>query len=228
MDDRPQLAGTLPEGFVRSEKKPAMVGGAAGWITYFMLLGQSLDQAIISTKQLYQNMGWGVMEIHIDDEHGHISDPNELSNRTQGCGFLSVVKDVAQIVSELLKEQISGLSINQFQNVSGTNIFEELKKAGAKVVPLTGEHADNASVIINQKQGRKTLDRNQLFSEYPAFLWDQWATANNNVLRAFNKVAGVSIDLDQFTRLQTAVHLVTALRLGALKQDFSNLAIIQG
>ncbi len=188
MDDRPQLAGTLPEGFVKSEKKPAMVGAAAGWITYFMLFGQSLDQAIISTKQLYQDMQWGVMKIHIDDEHGHIFNPNELSNRTQGCGFLSVVKDVAQVVSELLKDKIPGLNNDQLQNVSGTNIFEELKKTGAKVVPLTDKHANNASVIINQIQGT-TLNRNQLFSKNPAFLWDQWATINNRVLDVFNNIA---------------------------------------
>jgi len=186
--------------------KPAFVGGAAGWVVMYLMSGQTLENAVISTKALYQKMNWGDMEIHTDN-HSH--------EGQVGCGFLNVQQSVIDVLKQL---NIPGLS-KEINKINGVAIFQALKNAGAKVITLTGAHkASQAKVVINQVVG-KTLDRQKLYDQNPAFLWDAWATANNKVLTEFNQLAQTNLELDNFTRLQAGLHLATGMFLNAVRLD---------
>lgn len=222
MDERPSLKkDQLDSNYFSAREikhpKPAMVGGAAGWTTYFLLIGQNIDQAIESTKTLYEKMNWGEMQVHIDDEHGAINIPKELKNRKKGCGFLGVVNEVVSITEELLKgEEIVGENISQ---INSEEIMNKLIEKGAKVVVLSGNHKNKnyeAQVVINDKED-KTLSRDSLYDENPVFLWDKWATTNQAVLAIFNNLADKDLSQEQFIKLQATVHLATGLMLDAIK-----------
>lgn len=207
----------------RENPKPSFVGGAAGFVVLYMLKGKSLEEAVAATKNLYEKMGWSQMEIHIDDEHGHITDLEQLRARNVGCGFLNVISDVVSVLKELKLTQLDPKSIN------GQQIFNALRKEGAKTVVLTGNHKlEEAGFVINDVGG-KTLPKDNLFEESPAFCWDRWATANGNVLAAFNELGNLNLSLEQFAKLQLNLHLATGLRLGALRLsgENPNLVIIR-
>jgi hypothetical protein len=208
--------------------KPAMVGGAAGWTTYFLLTGQAIDQAIESTKNLYQQMNWGEMQVHIDDEHGHITDVSTLKNRLTGCGFLGVINEVAAITKNLLAGE--GIVNQEALDIDSGTIMKGLIKTGAKVVPLTGNHKTKdhqARVVINDYKD-KTLNRDALYEQNPAFLWDKWATTNNQVLEKFNQIAGQNLSQEQFIKLQTTVHLATGMMLEAITLGSDGNVILLG
>ena len=235
MDERPSLTSDKITGYADyfttrnlETPKPAMVGGAAGWVTYFILTGQSVDQAVKSTKQLYQQMSWGDMEVHIDDEHGEVTDLEQLRERKKGCGFLRVINDVVRITQQLLKE--GNFITDKNISLQGDDIFTQLVAAGSKVVALTGHHkTDNyeARVVVNSVNGM-TLNRDRIYDTSPAFLWDAWATTNQQVLNAFNLLANTNLTSDQFLKLQTTVHLATGLMLNALNIGSNgNLVMIQ-
>lgn len=225
MDERKCITTGLLEGFTSRDlqkPKPAMVGGAAGWTTYFVLMGQDVKQAVSSTKKLYQHMSWGDMQMHIDDKHGELT-VEKISDRADGCGFLSVVNDVASITKDLLKED--GIVNQETVDFSGKEIFSGLKKEGAKTVVLTGNHKNKpkegeitkeARVVINMKDN-KTLNRDKIYDENPAFLWDAWATTNDDVLEKFNEISGKKLNKDQFMKFQATVHLATGIMLDAVQ-----------
>lgn len=200
----------------RENPKPSFVGGAAGFVVLYMLKGKFLEEAVAATKNLYEKMGWVEMEIHIDDDHGKIRDIEQLRERNVGCGFLNVVQDVVRVLKEL------GLTDIDPSLVDGKKIFITLKEAGAKTVVLTGNHKlEEAGFVINDVGG-KTLPKDNLFEESPAFCWDRWATANGNVLAAFNELGNLNLSLEQFAKLQLNLHLATGLRLGALRLSGEN------
>lgn len=193
-----------------AEPKPAFVGGAAGWVVMFMLSGKTLDQAIDLTKKLYEQKNWGKMEVHTDD-HGQL-----------GCGFLNVLPRVIEILKEL---KIPGL-IEKLPKFSGPEIYQALQQTGATEVVLTKAHkTGQAKVVINQ-QPNKTLDRQTLYETNPAFLWDAWATADQETLQAYNGLTETSLQADDFFRLQAGLHLATGLCLNAVRLEGPNKNLV--
>lgn len=191
--------------------KPSFVGGAGGFVVLYMLKGKSLEEAVSATAALYGKMGWGEMEIHIDDDHGKIKEIEQLRERNVGCGFLNVVQDVVRVLKEL------GLTDIDSSLVDGEKIFIALKEAGAKTVVLTGGHKLEEAIFAVNDVSDHTLPKDKLFTKNPAFCWDRWATANGNVLSAFNELGNLNLSLEQFIQLQLNLHLATGLRLGALR-----------
>jgi len=186
-----------------AEPKPAFVGGAAGWVVMFMLSGKTLPEAIALTKNLYQQKNWGDMEIHTDD-HGKL-----------GCGFLNVLPRVIAILKQL---DISGLN-KDLPEFSGPEIYQALQQTGATEVVLTKAHkTDQAKVVINQQQN-KTLNRQALYDQNPTFLWDAWATADQETLQAYNGLAETSLQADDFFQLQAGLHFATGLCLNAVRLE---------
>lgn len=207
MDERP-IKDSDPA--KNKQPKPAFVGGAAGWVVMFMLSGKDLSQAINLTQQLYQQKQWGDMEIHTDD-HGKL-----------GCGFLNVLPRVIAILKQL---DIPGLNKN-LPEFSGTEIYNALQQADATEVVLTEAHkTDQAKVVINQQQN-KTLDRQALYDQNPAFLWDAWATADQDTLNQYNSLAETDLKEDDFFRLQASLHLATGLCLNAVRLEGPNKNLV--
>ncbi len=196
--------------------RPAFPGGALGWVTMFEMMGYETDEAIEKTKQLYEEMGWGKMVIHMDDHHGDIKALLEGGDDVLGCGFLGIRKRVVKIMKKVFGKDID---ISTLSDTKKSEVIHKLFKAGAEVVVLTGNHkADEAHLVINHEKG-KTLDVGDLYDENPTFRWDAWATANDEVLTAFKELAGdraKDMDLDLFYRLQLGMNLITAELLGAL------------
>lgn len=193
-----------------AEPKPAFVGGAAGWVVMFMLSGKTLDQAIDLTKKLYEQKNWGKIEVHTDD-HGQL-----------GCGFLNVLPRVIAILKQL---DISGLN-KDLPEFSGPEIYSALQQNGSTEVVLTGAHkTDQAKVVINQ-QPNKTLDRQTLYENNPAFLWDAWATTDVETLDQYNSLAEASLQADGFFRLQAGLHLATGLCLNAVRLEGPNKNLV--
>jgi len=183
--------------------KPAFVGGAAGWVVMYLMSGMNLFDAVSATVSLFEQNNWGDMEIHTDD-HAEI-----------GCGFLNVQPKVINTLKNL---KLPGLADN-IELVDGKAIFEALKQAGARVITLTGKHkADTARVVVNQVEGT-TLDRQALYDENPAFLWDAWATTGEKVRNSFNNLSGNNLDAGNFMRLQAAMHLATGTFLNAVRLE---------
>jgi hypothetical protein len=196
--------------------KPSFVGGAAGFTFMFYLADPActIEQAAQKTRTLYEQMRWGDMEIHIDDEHGHITDPARLLERNKGCGFLGASPNLLTILRDL---DLTKRTIKEDKKSTfGQDMFNALRKEGAKTVILEGNHAPDAKIVINQIEG-KTYPKDNQFTTQPAFCWDMWATANQEVYEKF-LVAG-SIDANKFTiqrfqRIQAAMHLATGMLLG--------------
>lgn len=161
------------------------------------------------------------MEIHIDDEHGKITDLTKLLSRTKGCGFLGVSDSVVEILKEL-NLTYRFIAANEKRDFV-QNIFTHLQRAGAKIIVLEGNHANNAQIIINQIPNY-TYPKDILFHEAPAFCWDMWATTNNKVYEEFLKAGNLSkedLSLEQFINMQLAMHFATAmlLRVARIGQD---------
>jgi len=195
------------------QPKPAFVGGAAGWTVMFMLSGKNLPEAITLTVKLYQQKNWRKMEIHTDD-HGKL-----------GCGFLNVLPKVIEILQEL---QIPGLSAI-LPEFNGNKIYSGLQQAGATEIILTKAHkTEQAKVVINQRLNT-TLNRQALYKNNPAFLWDTWATTDQDTLQAYNGLAETNLKENDFLRLQAALHLATGLCLNAVRLEGpnKNLVILQ-
>lgn len=219
--------------------KPAYVAGAEGWRMTFMLVGKSFDEAGTATSELYRDLGWGQREAHTDD-HMHVDpgekpSPGDIKERNLGCGALAKKNDVAEIVLELLGDEIPQLQslqtavLSNFTGVSSEQHIADLRKKGGKIVPLTGDHKTaQAHVVVNFVPG-KTLDRVELFDQHPAFVWDAWATIGGEVLAKFNELAETNLSAEQFLKLQIAMHLVTGLLLNAvrLEGDQKNLVILE-
>jgi len=181
--------------------KPAFVGGAAGWVVMYLMTGMSLPEAVSATVSLYEQNNWGEMEIHTDD-HAEI-----------GCGFLNVQQKVIETLKNL---RVPGLS-DTINMVEGKEIFAALKEAGAKVVTLTGAHKTNEAKVVVNQVGKTTLDRQMLYDQNPAFLWDAWATTGDTVRNSFNGLSGGNLDANNFMRLQAAMHLATGTFLNAVR-----------
>jgi hypothetical protein len=215
MDERPTL-------IEKSKPKIAFVGGAAGWMVLFIATGLSYHQAVANTEMLYRQMNWGPLEGHIDDEHGHIASPARLEERIEGCGFLSVWTDVLQIMHSILKS--NDLLIHTPTNPENYQFIQTIRSKKGQIVTLTKSHKlDQAALVINDNCDGHTLDRNKLYtSGNPAFLWDKWATVNSAVLTVFCRLANCRLTLEQFDRIQTALHLTTASCLGAFKSKVGN------
>ncbi len=223
IDERPVKEVT---GMENRPLKPAFVGGASGWIVLFMAFGQSREEATNSTQELYNQVGWKTMEFHIDDEHGHIDDEEELAHRESGCGFLGVATNVV----ESMKQIFAGRFDLQSAQVDGSAIIREARLAGDTVVPLAGDHKNanyEAKVVVNTVPGT-TLDRGALYAENPAFLWDAWATTGDSLRGFFNELAGQELSADDFFRLQAALHLVTGKALNAVSfdEDSKNVVVV--
>jgi len=210
-----------PENSERSDK-PAMAGGAAGWVFYFMMTGKSLNDVFDLTKKLYQRMNWGEMEIHTDD---HGNDDHHL-----GCGFLNVVGKVASVVS-----QITGLP--KPEEINGGEIYSLLKQDGAKVVVLTGPHEIEKAMFVVNLEKDTVVDRvglhedsvSRRYGNQRAFAWDAWATITEEVLKHFNKLSGAGLSQEDFFRLQASTHLATGILLNALRLGPNgNLVVYEG
>ncbi|MCD8507041.1 hypothetical protein LRY65_00445 [Candidatus Woesebacteria bacterium] len=224
VDERPKM--NVPE-MQDYKRKAAFVGGAAGWVALYMGFGQSQDEAFASTRKMYESLGWGNLEFHIDNEHGHIHDAEELANRNSGCGFLGVATQVFADMKELFGNSYAGL---QTPEIDGSSVISTARNAGDVIVPLEGDHKTanyEARVVVNTHDGM-TLDRDALYAENPAFLWDAWATVNPKVLAVFNEISGENLSHEEFYRLQAALHLITCARLNALNlgEKSNNLVML--
>jgi len=215
IDERPWLNETDKP---KVELKAAFVGGAAGWIVLFMMFGKSLEEATEATQSLYQKLNWGKMEFHIDDEHGHVHE-DKLESRNSGCGFLGVATKVTAAIHELLGDRFTQLKA---VSVDGEEVIAQARSREDTIVALTGNHKTagyEAAVVVNFGNKGKTLNRQELYEEKPAFLWDAWATVNDSVLTAFNELAEQDLELDDFFRIQAALHLITGYALNAVSFD---------
>ncbi len=213
----------------KKDLKPGFVGGATGWMVLFMSTGKSFAEAVRLTGQLYQERHWRQMEGHIDNHHGHITDPHELAKRTEGCGFLGVWQNVFQVMKQSLQEELHGQMdfADNIEPKTSTDFINAVRENGGNIVPLTGHHkAGEAAVAINLVPG-KTLDRTALFDTDPAFLWDAWKSTDTQTLDTFNSLAKTNLTGEGFFKLQASLHLATGFFLDALKGDSTpNLVII--
>lgn len=238
MDERKPLHGTaaepLPQPLVEVSKPPkaAMVGGAAGWMMYFRMMGLDVPHAADATRQLYEKMGWGKMEVHNDDEHGHMHSPAEVAKNKKGCGALSVKDEAFAVVYDLLRDEMPGAISKVEKDASGEQYIEELVGRGADVVPLTGNHktkdqdpSRNAAVVVNMQPGT-TIDREAAYDTNPLFLWDAGSTTGTDVLAAFNRITDEqmvaqaghhhsALTARHFVQIQAAMHLAVGDLLGA-------------
>lgn len=230
MDERPPLHGTTTEPLQKPlaeasrPPKAAMVAGAAGWMMYFRLMGLDVAHAADATKELYKQMGWGRMEVHNDDHHGHITSQEALRQNKKGCGALGVKDDALSVVYDLLMDEMPE-AIHKVENdASGDEYIDELVKRGAEIVPLTKDHktkqadpAKNAAVVVNMQPGM-TIDREAAYDTAPCFLWDAGSTTGTEVLSAFNKITDAqmvnqaghhhsALTTRHFVQLQAATHL---------------------
>ncbi len=219
VDERGATAQIINQGGVKRmshdvEKRdlePGFYGGAAGFTVMFMMVGQSFEKAIQSTKSFYKQMGWQMI-IHIDD-HGKESVLKKLT----GCGFLKVWHEVVAATHSLLTDQgFDSLAdpneIPDFQ--SQRELFiERLQQEGALNVILSGKHAAEAHVVINMVEG-KTLPNGAMYDEAASFELGLWLTASTKALEAFNNLAGSQFTLQQFEKLQVTMYLTTVALLG--------------
>jgi hypothetical protein len=116
--------------------------------------------------------------VHIDDEHGHITEEAELSSRVKGCGYDSVR---AQVLARL------GVTLDY---ESGSDITKA-RGLGWGVQVLTGEHNGSATAAVNYVAGT-TLKTKSLWStdRTPSFNYDIWVVESlaeimENVLEDF-------------------------------------------
>ncbi|KKU87775.1 MAG: hypothetical protein UY18_C0026G0001 [Microgenomates group bacterium GW2011_GWF2_47_9] len=105
--------------------------------------------------------------LHIDDEHGHISDPIELEKRDIGCGADSVRVEVLRKM---------GVEVEYDRGAR----IREARRRGWNVQILTGHHAgaegeEQATAAVNHMVG-KTLNTNSLLSpdRRASFNYDVW------------------------------------------------------
>lgn len=199
--------------------KPAFVAGAPGWRTIFMMTGSDFQTASVRTRMLYQKMRWGQLEAHTDNNHGHITDPQAVQGRDEGCGYLKVWHDVAVVLHNTFGEEMPFLKVPE--KVPGVEFIEDIRKDG-KIIPLKGDHKLNEAVVVVNLQEGSTLDVNELYATNPAFRWDAWATKNETVRQAFNTIAQTDISADQFFKLQAGLHIVTGLFLNAIRLEGAN------
>ena len=213
----------------KNDLKPGFVGGATGWMVLFMSIGKSFTEAANLTKKMYAERGWGQMEGHIDNHHGHITDPHELTERTEGCGFLGVWQNVFQVMKQSLQEELHNQVVfaDAVEPKTSTDFINAVKESNGNIILLTGLHkAGEAAVAINLVPG-KTLDRTALFDTDPAFLWDAWKSTDTQTRDAFNSLAKTNLTGEGFFKLQASLHLATGFFLNALKGDGTpNLTII--
>ena len=203
------------------QRGAALPGGALFWLTLFRSFGDDLENAIQKTKQLYNQMGWGDMEIHIDDHHG---DLNALirgqGDKVLGCGFLGVSADVVNVITDLFPD----LNLQPPDNTPLHDIVHAMFQAGATVVELTGAHkAEEAAYVINTIQGQ-TLNPPELYNDNPAFITDLWvAGMKNNEGKPLHQIlfelTGKDIDKETLERLIAATSLATAQLLGVPKEN---------
>ncbi len=101
--------------------------------------------------------------VHIDDEHGHITDEADLATRLKGCGYDSVR---TQVLARL------GVTLDY---ESGSDIAKA-RELGWGVQVLTGEHDGNATAAVNYVAGT-TLKTKTLWEtdRIPSFNYDIWA-----------------------------------------------------
>lgn len=120
-----------------------------------------MTQAIYATQTAKRlNLLPGV---HIDDEHGHITDEAELATRVKGCGYDSVR---AQVLARL------GVTLDY---KSGSDITKA-RELGWGVQVLTGEHSASATAAVNYVSGT-TLKTKTLWAtdRTSSFNYDIWA-----------------------------------------------------
>ncbi len=219
--------GEIEEKFTYSQKA-ALPGGSLFWVVLFQALGQSLDKALTLTKRLHQFMGWGEMEIHIDDHHGALENVLQSKEEVLGCGFLGVS---AEVVKALKESFASKLPLLELDSTPLSQVINQTYQAGARVVELTGEHkAHEAAYVINLIPNT-TLPQPQLYSTpTPAFVTDLWIVRDVNtngqaVAEVLNMLLGKELFnsslLEKFTLLAT---LKTAQLLSAYRQD--NIVLI--
>lgn len=101
--------------------------------------------------------------VHIDDEHGHISEEGELETRVKGCGYDGVRTQVLERMGVTLTYE------------PGTDIAKA-RGSGWGVQVLTGEHVPNATAAVNHMEG-KTLKTQVLLEvgRVQSFNYDVWA-----------------------------------------------------
>jgi len=105
-----------------------------------------------------------VAGVHIDDEHGHISDESLLKMRNKGCGYDSVRNQVLERL---------GASIRDYE--AGGHILLA-RERGWGVQVLTGEHVGNATAAVNNMKGRTLKTQSLLVgARIPSFNYDIWA-----------------------------------------------------
>lgn len=231
VDERPinrvLEGGEIEEKFTYNQKA-ALPGGSLFWVTLFRALGQDLDEALTLTKRLHQFMGWGKMEIHIDDHHGALENVLQGKEEVLGCGFLGVS---AEVVKALKKSFASRLPFQELDSTPLSQVVNQTYQAGARVIELTGEHkAQEAAYVINLIPNT-TLPQPQLYSTpTPAFVTDLWIVRDVNtngqtVAEVLNSLLEKELFtpslLEEVTFLAT---LKTAQLLSAYRQD--NIVLI--
>lgn len=118
--------------------------------------------------------------VHNDDDHGHVTDPQELGTRTVGCGHDKVRPNVLQ------REFGVELSEND-QHLVGRFVA-----AGAPIESYSGNHVSGARAVENHMVG-KTLDTVAVLNEgKPAFDHDIWVPVEmaNEMAEAMKSLGG--------------------------------------
>lgn len=104
--------------------------------------------------------------VHIDDEHGHITNPQELEKRDEGCGHDRVRQH------SLLEAH--GVRIPDKR----AHLVGEMIKAGASVTVYTEGHFKDARAVENHRKGKTLSSQQALNAEMPAFDSDVWVIAD--------------------------------------------------
>ncbi len=150
---------------------------AGGTVTKHQLLDM-LQAVYASPTAKHLNLLPGV---HIDDEHGHLTDTTEIEARVKGCGYDSVRCRVLARFDMAL------------DYISGTDIAKA-RELGWGVQVLTGEHHAQATAAVNYVKGT-TLKTKSLWlaDRVPSFNYDIWVVeALAEVMKSVLEESGYS------------------------------------
>lgn len=206
---------------------PGFVGGFGGWVVMYMMRGLEINEAMTAVDKLYAQMKWD-KQAHIDNDHGHKQDPNDIASLRVGCGFLSKAAEIIAQARGVLTEAIApGATYDPEKD--GKKIIEHVLDTDGTVVVVTGNHTP-ANVVLNLRESL-TLDRTAINDENPTYLWDVYASTSDAVFEAFLSfdTGNNKLNLDQFKKMQAFMHVSTGFALKALdiSNPGKNLAVLE-
>jgi hypothetical protein len=201
------------------------VAGAAGFVSLGMMIGLNLDDAVSATQQLYKRMKWGQMKAHIDDDHSEIDleETEELAQRRTGCGAERNMPRISQIMSDVMKGEMHLVPLPED---IGPLTEDAIENAEGELIVYTGSYDPNTAVLIVNCIPGKTINSRVLFQQRPTFVWDASATTSKKIHTAFTESFGTDISYEEYVKIQFIYHVATARVLGALHDDYGNLAVL--